>query len=140
MRFLSIDYGTKRTGYAISDETNTIAVITEADNSKEKVISEVKRLTEKFGITKILIGYPLNLDGSRSKLCEEVDKLKEKLSSLFNIPVELIDERFSSKIAEAQIIESIKSRKKRRDKNLIDKFSAAVILQEYLNSLKGADK
>jgi putative Holliday junction resolvase len=81
----------------------------------------------------LIIGYPLKENGDESVTSREVLKFKEELEKKSQLPMVLIDERYSSEIARQRIITSVPSKKKRRDKSLLDKNAAAVILEDYLN-------
>ncbi len=133
-RILAIDYGEKRIGIAISDPLKIFAIplITIENNNKfwEKFLS----LFNEYNIVQIVLGYPLKEDGTKSKITLKVEEFKKKLKNKVKQPIEFVDERYSSSIATEQIIESVKSKKKRRDKSLIDKNAAAVILNDFLNN------
>lgn len=133
MRYLGIDYGSKRIGISISDPTNTFAIPLNTIENNRNLFNNIKEICIENNIEQVILGYPLNLDGSKSELCYEIDEIVERLKIKIKLPILLRDERFSSKIAEDQVISSVKSRKKRKDKSLIDKFSAAIILQEFLD-------
>lgn len=135
-RFLAIDYGEKRIGVSISDPTNTIAVSLEPIKNSSKVSESIANIINTNKISAVIVGYPLNMNGSKSKMCLVIDEFIEKLRNKTNVEVIKYDERLSSKIAETQIREAIKSKEKRKEKSLIDRFSASIILQEYLNQKK----
>jgi putative Holliday junction resolvase len=122
-RILAIDYGEKRIGLALSDEGKKIAFEFEIWQNAD-FFKKISALVFEKGIEKIVLGYPLNLSGEHTKKTEEVMQFKKELqSALQNIPVELIDERFSSKMA-AKISGGEKN---------IDALSAQIFLQNYLN-------
>ncbi len=135
-RILAIDYGKKRIGIAVSDPLNMfpIPLVTLSNNSR--FFDELKRIIEEKEISKIVLGFPVKEDGSKALLSDEVMKLKKSLEEKFNVEVILFDERYSSSIAWERIVETVSSRKKRRDKGRIDREAAAVILEDYLNSAK----
>jgi len=133
-RILAIDYGEKRIGIAITDPLNIFAYpLTTLQNDSDFLIT-LKSILDQYKVVKILIGNPVKEDGSLPKLFEKIEELKNKIEQKFNIPVTLVDERYSSEIAKQRIIESVKSRKKRKDKSLVDKNAAAVILEDYMKS------
>ncbi|MFH1198328.1 MAG: Holliday junction resolvase RuvX [bacterium] len=132
-RILGIDYGEKRIGLAISDPLKLFASPLVTLDMKDNFWQELSKIIVEYHVTKIVLGYPLKESGEKSRSTELVEKFLEELKKRFSVPVELIDERYSSSIAMQQIIETVKSKKKRRDKSLIDKKAAAVILQDYLN-------
>ncbi len=135
-RILAIDYGTKRIGLAVTDPLKIFAypLITLPNDSK--FFERLKKIINEYHIVKIIIGYPLKESGDESTSSQSVLKFKTKLENKIDLQTELIDERYSSTIARERIIESVVSKKKRRDKSLLDKNAAAVILEDYLNTSK----
>lgn len=129
---MAIDYGTVRTGIAVSDPLKMIA------NGLDTVItSELWTfLTDYFNnedVEGVVIGFPKHLDNTPEKIVPLIHQLKNKISQKFpEIYVELEDERFTSKMAFQAMIDSGISKKARKDKSLIDKISATIILQSYL--------
>ena len=85
-----------------------------------------------YDIELIVLGYPLKEDGSRSSSTELVEKFRAELEKRYNFRIEYADERYSSEIARERIINSVSSRKKRRDKSLVDRNAAAILLEDYL--------
>ena len=134
-KFLSIDYGKKRTGIAITDSQNIIASpLTTVETSN--LNSFLKNITDKEDITKIIVGDPKNLDNSSTDISTDVDVFTQNLIKIFqNIQVIRIDERFTSKMAKQAILMSGVNKKRRQDKRLVDQVSAAIILQSYLSQL-----
>lgn len=133
-KLLGIDYGLRRVGIAITDDLKIIASpLTTVEN--KDVIDFLKVLIVKEKIEKIILGEPKTLENNPGSIHAEVLGFKGKLNKLFpDIPVLLLDERFSSKIA-MQSIQSVNfSKKKKQDKTVLDKVSAAIILQSYLSS------
>jgi len=135
-RVLGLDLGSKRIGVAISDETLTISSalqVIPGDNTN-RAINNIKEIINERGISRIVIGLPLNMNGSKGpkaiEALEFADKLKEKLS----IDVVTFDERLTTKQGEDMLIRADVSRKKR--KSVIDKIAAQIILQTYLDSEK----
>ena len=133
-RILGIDYGKKRVGIAISDPLKMFATPLITINNGSNFWNNFKKIIEKYNIIHIALGYPLNEDGTKTKLSSIIEEFGKKIENKFKIPIELIDERYSSAIAWEQIIEGVPSKKKRRDKSLIDRNAAAVILSDYLKS------
>lgn len=136
MRYLCLDYGEKRIGMAMSDPTNTFSVSLPTIENNRKLFKVLEEIIVEKDIFEIVFGYPLTLEGTKSELCNEIDDLIDRLKIRTKLPVEKRDERFSSRMAESQILESVKSKIKRKEKSLVDKFSASVILQEYLDFKK----
>ncbi|MEG8945856.1 Holliday junction resolvase RuvX [Rosettibacter firmus] len=134
-RILAIDYGEKRIGLAITDPLNIFAYPLITLENNKSIFGELKKIIEQYNVKKIIIGNPLKENGKQSQIFPNIIKLKEEIEKIFNLPVELVDERYSSLIAKQRIIESVPSKKKRRDKGLLDKNSAAVILEDYLREI-----
>jgi len=133
-RILSIDYGEKRIGIAISDPLKFFAIPLTTLENNSTFWKEFNKIFDSYNITIIVLGYPLKEDGTKSTSTLAVEKFEKELAKKIKLPIELVDERYSSTIAQEQIIESVKSKKKRRNKALIDMNAAAVILGDYLNS------
>ncbi len=132
-RILAIDYGEKRIGIAISDPLKIFAIPLITIENNNKFWGKFLSIFNEYNIVQIVLGYPLKEDGTKSKVTLKVEEFEKKLKSKIKQPIEFVDERYSSSIATEQIIESVKSKKKRRDKSLIDKNAAAVILNDFLN-------
>jgi putative Holliday junction resolvase len=140
-RIMGIDYGSVRIGVSLSDETNTIAFGKFALENNEKSFAKILNFVIDNKVTKIIIGYPLNLKGERTQQTIKVEEFEEKLklflkNDLGSESVEVVrwDERFTSKIAEESMIHSGMKKKHRRDKSNIDIISSAILLQNYLDS------
>ena len=132
-RLLAIDFGTKRTGIAITDEMQIIASGLTTVSTKD-LISFLKDYFAKEDVELIVIGEPKQKDGTHSDVEECIKNFILKLVKIFpTLRVERMDERFTSKIAFNTMIESGLSKKKRQNKSLIDQISATIILQDYLN-------
>ena len=132
-RLLAIDFGTKRTGIAITDEMQIIASGLTTVLTKD-LISFLKDYVAEENVELIIIGEPKQKDGTHSDVEEYIKKFIIKLVKIFpTLRVERMDERFTSKIAFNTMIESGLSKKKRQNKSLIDQISATIILQDYLN-------
>lgn len=132
-RLLAIDFGTKRTGIAITDEMQIIASGLTTVLTKD-LISFLKDYFAKENVELIIIGEPKQKDGTHSDVEECIKNFILKLVKIFpTLRVERMDERFTSKIAFKTIIKSGLSKKKRQNKSLIDQISATIILQDYLN-------
>ena len=130
---LGIDYGLKKTGLSISDNDHKIAfsLSTVRTNDLNKYLDD---LIKKEKIDLFVVGYPINLDGKITDLTNHVNGFIKRLTTNFpNIPVNKFDERFTSKIARQTIVSSGINKKNRRRKELVDKVSATIILQDYLS-------
>ena len=133
-RILAIDYGTKRVGLAVTDPLQIIASPLDTVHSKG-VIEFLKKYNESEGIEAIVLGMPKKLDGTATNATPHVEQFHRLLQKHFpEKPVYLHDERFTSKIALEAMIAGGAKKKDRREKGNIDKVSAAVILQSYLES------
>lgn len=129
---MAIDYGVKRTGIAVTDPLQIIATGLTTVPSGE-LIAFLKKYCSDEPVDKILLGIPVNLDGSDTHgTAPARSALKKIREQLPHLPVEEIDERFSSKMAKQAMIEMDLSRKKRRDKKLVDEIAATILLQEYM--------
>ena len=134
-KILAIDFGLKRTGLAITDENKIIASGLTTVESKEMMNFLIK-LTQKEVIETIILGEPKRLNNEDSHITANVRLLKEALEKQFpKITIKLIDERFTSKMAFQTMIDGGLSKKKRKNKELIDEISATIILQSYLSSI-----
>ncbi len=133
MRILGMDYGSATLGISVSDESKTIAspIKTIRYKSMDDLLTEIDSLFKIYKFESIVLGNPINLDGSISKRSEETFKFKSILESRYNIPVILEDERLTTVIAENVLISNNTSRKNR--KKVIDKMASALILQSYLD-------
>lgn len=140
MRILGLDYGRKRIGVAICDEMGVVArsLATIERKTIKKDMAEIKRLAEELDIEKIVIGYPLTLDGKEGIQCERVSKFSEMIEERLALPVVKWDESLSTREAEDFLIEADMGRKKRRKR--VDKLAAAIILQRYLDHLKAGSQ
>lgn len=133
-RILSIDYGKKRTGLAVTDPLQIIATALDTVDSGE-LIGYLKKYMAAEPVELVLIGYPLNFDDTPTDATPLVEKFIGKFKNVFpNLPIEKVDERLTSKMASQAIAGMGLKKKDREDKGLIDRVSAAIMLQEYLES------
>ena len=134
VKAIGIDYGKKRIGIAISDSLQIIAsALTTIDTPN--IFTFLKDLLEKEEIDCFVIGEPKNLDGTPTDSTVITKEFVAKLSKKYpHISIKRIDERFTSKIAKQSILDAGIKKMKRRDKALVDKVSAAIILQSYLDA------
>ena len=131
---LGIDYGKKRIGVAISDSLQIIASALTTVNTPDIFIF-LDDLLKKQEIDCIVVGEPKNLDGTPTDSTAITEEFSAKLSKKYSqIPIKRIDERFTSKIAKQSILDAGIKKMKRRDKALVDKVSAAIILQSYFDT------
>lgn len=133
-RILSIDYGKKRTGLAVTDPLQIIATALDTVDSGE-LIGYLKKYMAAEPVELVLIGYPLNFDDTPTDATPLVEKFIGKFKNVFpDLPIEKVDERLTSKMASQAIAGMGLKKKDREDKGLIDRVSAAIMLQEYLES------
>ena len=131
-RILALDYGTKRTGIAVTDELKMIASgLTTVNTPKLMEFLEDYFRNEK--VERVLVGEPKRMDDTPSQSEEYIQEFLKKFSEKFpQMPVERVDERFTSKMAVQSMIDSGLKKKKRRNKALVDEISATIILQTWL--------
>jgi putative Holliday junction resolvase len=130
MRYLAIDYGTKRTGLAICDAAETIATPLTTFHGQKQLIEKIAELTRTEHIEAIVLGLPLNMDGSESAQTKLALKFAERLRDHLKIPVYLQDERLSSFSAEEKLASA--NFTKRKIKQRLDAVAAAEILEAFL--------
>lgn len=133
MRLLGLDYGEKRIGVAVCDELGLTAqglAVIERKN-KKRDLEAIAGYVKNYDVEKIVIGYPLRLDGTAGIQCEKVDRFVRALASLFTIPIIKWDEAMTTKDAEEILREANVRPKKRRA--LVDRIAAGMILQGYLD-------
>lgn len=133
-RIVGIDYGRKRTGIAVSDPLGIFASALETVPAGN-LLAFLKNYTQKERVIRFVVGYPMNLNNKPSEAAKDVDQFLNMLRKQFpDIPVTLEDERFTSKMAMRTLIDGGMKKSDRREKENIDKVSAAIILQSYLDS------
>ena len=137
-RLIGIDYGRRRTGLAVSDPLRIFASALDTVDTA-KLIDYLKKYAETETIERFVMGYPVNLDGAPSEARTDVDAFLKILKKAFpDIPVTLEDERFTSVLAHRVMIDGGMKAKDRRDKKSVDRISAAIILQGYMDRTSGA--
>ena len=132
-RILGIDFGTKRIGIAVTDPLQIFASpLKSVKNHEFDCFIEEYIKTEQ--IEEFVIGYPMTLNNQPSESVKYIDPFIKKLKKLFpGIPVNKVDERFTSGMALRTIIEGGVKKKGRQDKSMVDKISASIILQSFLD-------
>lgn len=129
---MAIDYGLKRTGIAVTDPLQIIATGLRTVESPE-LIAFLKEYMRSEPVELLLVGEPKNWDDSDTHATPLVRKLVERLRKEFPaIPLKLVDERYTSKMASRAMIEMGMKKKQRRNKALVDEIAATILLQEYL--------
>jgi putative pre-16S rRNA nuclease len=132
-RGMAIDYGTKAMGVAISDELGlTVRPLTTIRRGRQKylqVIDKICSLIHENEIATLVVGMPLNMDGTRGKAAERIEKFVADLQNRIAIPIVIVDERLTSYAADQLLRDrGVKERRARSDE-----FAAAIILQDYLD-------
>jgi putative holliday junction resolvase len=130
---MGLDYGEKRVGVAVSDPDGIIAMpyyVIEVTGEKA-LLAEIKKVCEATNAEAIVVGLPINMNGTAGPMAEKVGKFVEKLAELTDLPVEKWDERLTTSMAERSLLEADMSRAKR--KKVRDMISAQIILQSYLD-------
>ena len=135
-RIIGIDYGRKRVGVAVSDPLRIFASGLDTVPAA-KIIDYIKNYAQKEAVVRFVVGYPVNMDNTPSEAASDVDRFLKQLAKAFpGVPVSLEDERFTSVLAHRAMIEGGMKAKDRRDKMSVDKISAAIILQGWLDRNK----
>jgi putative holliday junction resolvase len=136
MRIMALDIGTKRIGVAVSDELFMTAQGRETiyRSSSDADMAKIKKIVNEDGVSEIVAGLPINMNGSHGPKVKETMDFVEKLSKVVTVPIKTWDERLTTVQAERTLLEADVSRAKR--KLSIDKLAAQIILQSYLDSRK----
>ena len=130
---MGIDYGSARVGVAVSDPLCIFASPLETVPSA-KIIDYLQKYSKTETITCFVVVYPLNLNGAPAQAAADVERFLKSLRKAFpDIQVSLEDERFTSVLAHRAMIDGGMKKKERRDKSSVDRISAAIILQSYLD-------
>lgn len=134
-RILSIDYGLKRTGIAVTDPFQIIATgLTTVETPK--LMAFLKDYVLREEVELFVVGEPKNWDDSDTHATPLVERFIRQLKKeLPQMPVKMVDERYTSKMAKRSMLESGMKKKQRRNKALVDEIAATIMLQEYLQSL-----
>jgi len=135
-RILALDYGTKRVGIAVTDPSQIIATALDTVHPNE-LLDYLKKYMATEAVECIVIGDPKRMNNEPAQAAAGADQLAEKLGKAFpTIRIDRMDERFTSKMAFAAMIEGGLNKKQRADKAMVDKVSATIILQSYMASLE----
>jgi putative holliday junction resolvase len=131
-RILSIDYGGKRTGLAVTDPLKIIATGL-CTVETPKLLSFLKDYFSKEPVVLVIIGMPVNWDDTSTHATPLVQKfIKEFQKNFPSIPIKEVDERFTSKLASQAMIQMGMKKKQRQNKAMLDEIAATIMLQEYL--------
>lgn len=133
MRILGLDYGDKRIGVAVSDELGLTAqgLTTVLRKNRQHDLTQISELAKNYDVKKVVIGYPVKIDGTEGIQCEKVNRFINRLASVLQLPIIKWDETLTTKTAE-EILIAAKMRREKR-KHVIDKLAAMLILQDYLD-------
>ena len=136
-RILSVDYGKKRTGLAVTDPLQIIAGALSTIETKD-LFDFLSAYVVREGVERIVIGKPTQPEGSASETLARVENFVNRWRKVRpEVPIEYYDERFTSVLAHRVILESgVKKKTRRENKGLVDEISATIILQDYMNSKK----
>jgi len=130
-RVVGIDYGQRRIGLSLSDETETIASPYAVVEGEEALLARLRILYDEEGLDRIVLGLPLNMDGSAGPKAQEALRFKGRLEKALGLPVETCDERLSTVQALDHLaMAGVRGRKRRAR---VDKVAAQIILQSYLD-------
>ena len=135
MKILAVDYGERRTGLAISDELGIAAhgLDTIEIDDESELSARIARIAKETGVEKIVIGLPLNMNGTESEKSRKVRKFGAQLADELSLPVVFWDERMTSVQAHRVLKEM--GKKTYKNKSRIDRISATLILQEFLKTI-----
>ena len=139
---LGIDFGSKRFGLAVSDDAASIAfpIGVLASRGRQRDVAAVAELAGERAVKRVVVGLPLHMDGGQGEMAEAVRRFAEALAETTGLPVDLLDERWSSLEAERTLRETPRTRKqRRRDKGAVDTLAATLILSTYLERLRVAE-
>ena len=135
-RIMGIDFGLKRIGIALSDSLKVFAYTHTTLLNNSNTFVELEKIIKEKHVVKIILGIPNENHLSKTSVVNDIKKFKNTLEKKFLLPVIFWDETYTSAIAQQRILESVNKKQKRKNKNLLDMHSAAIILQEYLDSTK----
>lgn len=134
-RILAIDYGRKRSGLAVTDPLKIIANGLTTVRTCD-LMDFIKKYMEKEQVELIVVGLPKQMSGELSENMKYIEPFVRTLRKQINIPVEMVDERFTSVLAHKAMIDGGLKKKDRQNKALVDEISATIILQSYMESNK----
>jgi len=134
LRILGIDYGTKKIGLAISDETQTIAMPLKVIDSDEDAVEAINNIVKENDVKRIVIGLPITLSGNKGKRAIETEEFIDKLKNVLDVEIVEWDERLSTRFSE-RVLNKANVKGRKNKKKVIDKIAATFILQGYLDSL-----
>lgn len=134
-KFIALDYGSKRIGIAVTDDSKIIASGLTTIETKD-LFRFLENYFKTNDVTDIILGLPKQLNGEPTDSSAAVEQIRIKLEGSFGKPVHMVDERFTSKMAFQTMIDSGMTKKQRQNKAMIDEISATIILQTYMDGLR----
>ncbi len=137
-RIIALDVGKKRIGIAVSDPTGTVALPFETIERDESAASRLAKVIGSFGAEKLVIGLPLNMDGTEGERARDVRSFAGIVRQLVDVPIVFVDERLTTVQAESLTSKGVRDRRAR--KRASDRVAAAIILRAYLDSVGSSDK
>jgi putative Holliday junction resolvase len=136
MKYIGIDYGTKRIGIAVSDETGSLAFPLGVVKAGQGALEEVASIARENGVQKIIIGESRDNSGRPNEVMEDIERFKKDIEGLTGLPADYEREFFTSTHAARQFAPQEKSRKQNPSHDNLDASAAALILQSYLDRVK----
>ncbi len=136
MRYLARDYGTKRTGLAVCDPSETIVSPLSVIEDKKNLVEKILKIIASENIEAVVFGLPLNMDGTTGSQAKMTEQFAEELKKRITIPVHFQDERLSSFVAEEKLAPAEFTRKKKAKR--LDAIAAAQILEAFLEQKKSS--
>lgn len=136
MKYIGIDYGTKRIGLAVSDDNGSLAFPLTTVQAGKDAVSTINMLIKENGVQKIIIGESRDFAGKPNDVMENIEQFKKDLEALTQLPVEYERELFTSAQAARQFAPEAKSRKANPSHDKLDAAAAALILQSYLDRVR----
>ncbi|GAB3931150.1 Holliday junction resolvase RuvX [Mucilaginibacter myungsuensis] len=136
MRIMAFDYGTKRIGIAVTDPLQIIATGLDTIHPKD-IFDYLKKYLQTEQVERFIVGEPKQMDNTPSQSAQHVKGFVTLLKKSFpEIPISMLDERFTSKMASAAILASGRNKKDRQDKGLVDTVSATILLQNWMDTVR----
>ncbi|HZK28699.1 MAG TPA: Holliday junction resolvase RuvX [Clostridia bacterium] len=140
-RVLGVDFGTRRVGVALSDPlrlfANRLVTVVRTRDDGVGPVESIIELCEKHDVDTVIIGSPIRTDGGQSDITRAATAFMEALKQTTPYRVELFDERYTSILASRVIVETEAKISKRRDKGLVDRVAAEILLQDWLDKERG---
>jgi putative Holliday junction resolvase len=135
-RILAIDYGERRVGFARSDALGLTAQPMETFQRRtgSDLMAHIRRLVATYAVSRIVVGHPVNMDGSRGPKALEAEAFADSLRAVVSVPVELWDERLTSHQAESILSEAGIPRRKQREGGRVDCLAAQILLRAYMDA------